>query len=497
MAGRSLKSNDLSRKLGEFFKPASVAVVGASSNPEKVGHALLANILSSGYRGKVFPINPHSQEILGLKVYRSISEIPEIVDLCVIVIPAQLVPGVVEECGSHGIPFCVVISAGFRETGFEGIKLEREIIEIARRHSMRILGPNCLGFINTTLPINASFSMVMPPPGGVGMISQSGAICTSLIDWARSSSSGFSKLISLGNNADLTESDFVEMLALDNETRVISIYVEGVPDGRRFIQALSFASERKPVIVYKAGKTVAGARAASSHTGSLAGSQEAYAAACDRSGAIMVDSLEELFDLSRALSAMDPPKGNRVAILTNAGGPGIIAADACEKAGLLLADLGKKTVNNLKEFLPQAAGFNNPVDVLGDADADRYGKALDVLVSDEGVDALLVILTPQAMTDPSGTASAVVNVFSRTDKPVVCSFMGSKSLAKAIRALQSAGVEPYPLDRFCNYLYETGKNIYSQLSKVIWRGSVFSSENSDFVNKIAKPRVSGMLSPLN
>ncbi len=440
MGDRSLRSNDLLGRAGNFFEPKSVAVIGASSNPSKVGHAILRNILDSGYKGRVFPVNPHSKEILGVKAQASVSEIPVPVDLCVIVIPARAVPGVLDECGSLGVPFCVVISAGFKETGFEGLKLEREIIEIARKHGMRVLGPNCLGFINTNLPINASFSRIMPPTGKVGMISQSGAICTSLIDWARSSSCGFSKLISLGNSCDLTESDFVEMLAVDKDTRVISLYVEGVVDGRRFMEALSFAAEKKPVIVYKSGKTLAGAKAASSHTGSLAGSQAAYQAACERSGAIMVDSLAELFDLSRAFALMDPPKGNKIAILTNAGGPGIITADACEKAGLYLAGLERKTINRLKQVLPPAAGLHNPVDVLGDAGAQRYTEALEALVSDEGVDALLLILTPQAMTDAVGTARGVVNVFSSTDKPIICSFMGRDSLSEAVNVLQNGGV---------------------------------------------------------
>jgi acetyltransferase len=440
MAVRSSRSSDGGKLGKDFFEPRSLTVIGASTNADKVGHALLVNVVKSGYSGAVYPINPHATEIVGLTCYPDVASLPEVPDQAVIVVPAAAVPDVITQCVDKGVKYGVVISAGFREVGIEGRRIERELVERARKGGMRILGPNCLGIMNTSLPLNASFAKQMPPRGSIGVISQSGAICTSLIDWARSENVGFSKLVSLGNSADLHESDFVEALTADDETTVISMYLEGVTNGTRFLKALSSASEHKPAVVFKAGTTEAGARAASSHTGSLAGSESAYAAVCEQAPALRASSVEELVDLSRALASQQVPRGPRVAIVTNAGGPGIIASDACEKHGLVLASISGRSLEQLRKYLPAASSLHNPVDVLGDADAMRYAVAVETLHEDPGVDAVVVILTPQAMTEIYRTAHEIVRIAKRSTKTLVCSFMGAHSVADAVSRLQKAGI---------------------------------------------------------
>ena len=440
MAGRSSRWSDGGKLDRGFFEPRSLAVIGASSHPGKVGHALLENILYSGYGGNIFPVNPQGRKIQGLPAYRDITAIPVIPDLAVIIVPAAVVPQVVTECAAKGIRYGVVISSGFREAGIEGRRLEKETVQRAREGGMRLLGPNCLGFMNSSLPLNASFARLMPPKGSIGVISQSGAICTSLLDWARDQSVGFSKLVSLGNGADLVESDFLDYLAADDDTNVITMYLEGVSDGERFFKSLSRATRRKPVVIFKAGITQAGAQAVSSHTGSLAGSDKAYEAACEQASALRADSVEELVELSRALTSQRPPRGPRVAIVTNAGGPGIIASDACERAGLTLAELSRKSLDRLRAELPPASSLHNPIDVLGDASAERYAVAVEALLSDGGVDALVMILTPQAMTEIDRTAEEIVKISADSRKTMICCFMGAESVKKAVSVVESAGI---------------------------------------------------------
>jgi len=440
MAGRSSKRSDGEKLDRALFEPRSLAVIGASSHREKVGYSVLANIIASGYTGEIYPVNPHGARIQGLKAYRGLDSLPAPPDLAIIIVPAAAVPRVVSECVDMGTRHGIVISAGFREAGIEGRRLERETVQLARRGGMRLLGPNCLGMMNTSLPLNASFARLMPPKGSIGVVSQSGAICTFLLDWARAEGVGFSKLISLGNSADLVESDFIELLADDEETSVISMYLEGISRGERFFKVLKKAARRKPVIVLKAGTTQAGARAASSHTGALAGSESACNAVCEQTPALRAGSVEELVELSRAFATQSAPGGPRVAIVTNAGGPGIIAADACERAGMALARLSGKTVERLRPRLPAASSLHNPVDVLGDATALRYSLAVGAMMEDRNVDAVMVILTPQAMTDIEGTAKEIVRLKSGSGKTIICCFMGVESVKGAVATLQGAGI---------------------------------------------------------
>lgn len=440
MAGKSSRLSDSSEINNGLFAPRSLAVIGASPHPGKVGYALLENIIQSGYSGEIYPVNLKEKEIQGLKAYPGTSDIPGIVDLAIIIVPAAAVPDVVSEGTAKEIPFGIVISAGFREVGIEGRRLEREMVQRARSGGMRIMGPNCLGIMNTELPLNASFARVMAPKGSIGVISQSGAMLTSLLDWATEEGVGFSKMISLGNMADLAESDFIEALSRDEETAMISMYVEGVSDGGRFLRTLSAAYRRKPVVIFKAGTTQAGAKAASSHTGALAGSESAYDAVCEQAPALRAESVEDLTELARSMSMQPAPRGPGLGIITNAGGPGIIASDRCDKAGLFLPQLSRATLDSLRSKLPAAASLYNPVDILGDAQASRYADALEELLKDGQIQSILVILTPQAMTETDKTALEIVRIASGAGKTVMCSFMGAYSVENAIKILHSGGI---------------------------------------------------------
>ena len=425
-----------------FFCPDSVAVIGAAREEGKVGRIIFDNIISSGYKGKVFPVNPKADHINGYKCYPSILDIPQDVQLAVIVIPAVHISKVLEECSEKGTGFVIIISAGFKETGVKGAKREKRLMEKARDYGIRILGPNCLGMIDANCPINASFATHSPAKGKISFISQSGALLTSVLDWARSSRIGFSKVVSLGNKSDISEKDLFESWGSDPHTEVIAAYVEGVVDGRDFIRVSSKVSKIKPIIIIKSGNTDAGARAVSSHTGTLAGSNKAYDAAFKQAGIIRADSIMELFDYGRAFSYQPLPRGQRVAIITNAGGPGIMATDACENNNIQLASFSSETIGKLKDFLPEAANLYNPVDVLGDALADRYEKTLEIVMQDKNVDAVLILLTPQAMTQEVETAKAVADIAARSggNIPVMTSFMGGDEVKKGIDYLTKKNI---------------------------------------------------------
>ncbi len=429
--------------LREFFKPHSVAVIGATGKPGKVGRVVLENLLSCGYPGDVYPVNPNDREILGHRAYPSVMELPEVPDLAVIIIPAAAVPGVLEQCGQKGIKAAVIISAGFKEAGREGYRLELELEEVCRRHRMRVLGPNCLGLADTTTPMNATFARTSPMTGRLAFFSQSGALCTAALGWTREHGLGFSKFVSIGNKMDVDEVDLLKALEDDWHSRVIAGYLEGIKRGDEFLRLAAEVTRKKPVVIFKAGTTQAGAKAVSSHTGTLAGSENAYAASFKRTGVIRAESMEELFHVCRGFSQQPVPAGDRVAILTNAGGPGIITADALEKAGLKMAGLEGKTVERLKECLPPASNFYNPVDVLGDALADRYHHALEALMADGQVDSIICILTPQAMTQPEETARALVECCSGKGKSVFAVFMGGAEIDGAEAILHAAGIPNY------------------------------------------------------
>ena len=433
--------------LRNFFCPDSVAVIGAAREEKKVGRIIFDNIINSGYKGKLFPVNLKADKIHGIKCYHSVLDIPGDLDLAIIVIPAQFVLQVLEECSKKNTKWAIVISAGFKETGIEGAKRERQLIEKAKDYGIRILGPNCLGIIDTECPINATFSPHMPPRGKIGFISQSGALGTSILDWAKTNKIGISKFVSLGNKADISENDLFDDWENEKDTEVITAYLEGVKYGREFIRISSKVSKKKPIIVIKSGNTDAGARAVSSHTGTLAGSAKAYDAAFKQAGIIRANNTRDLFNYATAFSYQPLPKGKKVVIITNAGGPGIMATDECDKSNIFLASLGKETIDSLKEFLPEAANFYNPVDILGDALADRYKKTLEVIVKDSNVDAVVVLLSPQAMTQPYRTASAIVEVMENSGKsiPVLTSFMGGSEVKKAVKFLAEKNIPNFDI----------------------------------------------------
>ncbi len=427
-----------------LFCPTAVAVIGVGREEGNVGHDIFDNIREAGFEGKYFAVNPKAKEIHGEKVYASIKDILEPVELTVIVVPAKLVPQALEEAGEKGVKVAVIISAGFKETGIEGAKLEREVMDIASRFGIRVLGPNCLGVADTGCGLNATFAKEAPYKGNIAMISQSGALLTAILDWAKAEHIGFSKFVSLGNKADISEIDLLQALRADNQTKVICTYMEGISSGREFVNIATEVSKEKPIIAIKSGVTDAGARAVSSHTGTLAGSEQAFNSAFKQSGIIRANSVEDLFDYAVGFAYQPLPKGRNVAILTNAGGPGIMATDACEKHGVPLAAFSRETIDALRETLPPAAGLYNPVDVLGDAKADRYKTALELVLKDDDVSAAVVILTPQAMTEIDETARVIASLSqSYPDKLIYACFMGRADVASGIKILTENKVPNY------------------------------------------------------
>jgi acetyl coenzyme A synthetase (ADP forming)-like protein len=432
--------------LDAFFRPGSVAVIGASTNPNKLGHSVLKNLIEGGYseKGQVYPINPNAAEILGCRAYPSVLDVKEHIDLAVIVIPYPYVPDALRVCGEKGIPAAIVISAGFREAGREGLEREHELLQIAREYKIRLIGPNCLGVIDTYTPLNASFAAGTPPVGPMAFMSQSGALGTAVLDIALAGRLGLSKFVSLGNKADVNEIDLLQAWEDDEQTRVIMIYSEGMQNGQQFIDVARRVTRSKPVIAIKSGVTQSGSRAVSSHTGSLAGSEQAYQAAFRQAGILRAESMEALFDMALAIGYQPTLPGERIAIITNAGGPGILATDALERAGLTIARFDIETIHALEQFLPDAASAANPVDVLGDALADRYQFAIETVAADRNVDGLLVMLTPQAMTEVEETAEAIGQMSDRVDKPILACFMGEARVASGIAILNQSGVPNYP-----------------------------------------------------
>jgi len=442
--------------LKAFFEPASVAVIGASTNPAKLGYAVLQNLVEGGFaeQGKVYPINPKAEEILGQKAYPKIMDVPEPVELAVIVIPYQFVPNALRECGQKGVPAVIVISAGFREAGTLGLERELELLDIVKEFDIRLIGPNCLGVIDTFTPLNASFSAGTPPKGPMAFMSQSGALGTAILDWAKAGRLGLSKFVSLGNKADVSEIDLLQAWVNDQESKVLLMYSEGLPNGQEFITIAREVTRKKPVVAIKSGVTQSGSRAVSSHTGSLAGSEQAYQAAFRQAGVLRAESMEGMFDMALALGYQPLLKGDRIGIITNAGGPGILATDALERNGMILARMKVETRQALKEFLPGAASVGNPVDVLGDGLSDRYEFAIQIVAEDPNVDGVLVILTPQAMTEVEKTAEAVCKVADNTNKPILACFMGEATIQKGVEILARCGVPNYPFPERAAYSFK-------------------------------------------
>ncbi len=430
--------------LDALFAPKSVAVIGASNREGSVGRAVFTNILLNEYAGTVYPVNPKDRSISGVRAYPSIADLPESVDLAVIIVPAAAVPTVTDQCGKKGVKGLIVISAGFKEVGEEGAGLERQVFSIAQKYSMRLVGPNCLGAMNTdsAVRLNASFASQMPLQGSIAFASQSGALGEAVIDYAAGESIGFSKFISVGNKADVNENDVLEYLGADPQTKVILLYIEDIVDGRKFVDTVTRVTEKKPVIAVKAGVSPEGAKAASSHTGALAGSDEAYNAILRQSGVIRVESIIDLFDYARAFAKQPTPRGNRVAIITNGGGPGIMATDASVRYGLQISQLSEATRAKLRAGLPKEAAVNNPIDLIGDAQADRYALALGAL-EDENVDCGLVLLTPQAMVDLKKVAETIVSVGPSTGKTILTSILGLTDITPAVEVLESNNIPHY------------------------------------------------------
>ena len=429
--------------LESLLCPQTVAVLGASQHPGKVGHEVLANLINGGFQGTIVPVNPKADEVLGRRCYHSLAEYDGKIDLAVIVVPAKVVKDAVQSSIDAGAKAIIVITAGFKEVGPEGAALEKELAQICRSNNVRLMGPNCIGLINMHHNMNATFANSVPPPGGISVISQSGALCVAILDWAVSMKMGFSKVISFGNKADLNEVDFLQALAEDNDTKVVAGYLENITEGDEFLRVAEQVAAVKPVVILKVGITQAGAKAAASHTGSLAGADMAYGAAFKRAGVIRAEHLESLFDYAMAFAMQPLPAGDRVAVITNAGGPGIMAADAVEMLGLKMGTPTEGTRKKLRGFLPPTAAVGNPIDVVGDADPDRYLKAFEVMQEDENTDAIIVVVTPQNMTQPLELAKRLA-ASHKGKKPVLAAFLGGEQIEAANEQLMALGIPSYP-----------------------------------------------------
>lgn len=448
--------------LEKFFNPQSIAVIGASRSHGKVGFDILKNIIQYDFKGKIYPVNPNANEIMGLKSYPSVLEVPDTIDLAIVVIPPNNVLEVIEQCGTKQIDSAVIITAGFKESGVEGARLEKELLQRARESGVRFIGPNCLGLIDTHAKINASFAAGMPAKGGIGFFSQSGALCLAVLDRALPENIGFSKFISMGNKADISDTDIMLALAEDTNTKVILGYIEGLNDGRKFMDVATKVSKKKPVIILKSGITSSGAKAASSHTGALAGHEAAFHAAFKQIGVIQVHFISELFNYALAFSNQPLPQGPNIAIITNSGGPGILAADAVDKSDLQLASLHKNTIDNLRKFLPSVASVYNPIDILGDADTEKYEKTIRTVLEDEKVHGAIILLTPTAVIDIEATANAISTIAQSINKTILTSFMGKQSVEKSSKTLLRNNIPNY------SYPEEAVKSLNAMYQYHIW-----------------------------
>ncbi|MCP5109573.1 MAG: bifunctional acetate--CoA ligase family protein/GNAT family N-acetyltransferase [bacterium] len=448
--------------LDVFFKPKNVAVIGATEAPGSVGRTTLWNLISTPFGGAVFPVNPKRDSVLGIKAYRSIKDVPAEVDLAVVVTRASFVPNVIKECAEEGVEAAIVISAGFKELGPEGLELEHQLLANARAGGMRIIGPNCLGLMCPPSGVNATFAAGMARPGNIGFISQSGALCTAVLDWSFQQMVGFSAFISIGSMVDVGWGDLIDYLGQDPKTRAILVYMESVGDARSFLSAAREVALTKPIIVIKAGRTEAGGKAAASHTGSMTGSDDVLNAAFRRSGILRVNNISDLFYTAEVLSKQPRPKGPKLSILTNAGGPAVLATDSLISSGGQLADVSAGTMDELNAFLPPHWSRNNPIDILGDAGAERYAKSLEIAAKDPNSDGMLVVLTPQAMTDATQTAE-LLKSYAKMDKPVLASWMGGPEVAAGDRILNGANIPTFPYPdtaaRIFQYMWSYSYNL--------------------------------------
>ena len=425
--------------LSPLFQPASVAIVGASPEPGTVG-AVLAENMTAGYRGALYAVNPKHRSVNGLDCYPAIGKIPQRIDLAVIATPAHTVPTVIEQCGEAGVRAAVVITAGFSETGPAGARLERALLENAHRYRLRVIGPNCLGLMRPDIGLNATFARGGALAGSIGLISQSGAVCTAMLDWAHSHGVGFSSVVSLGGSTDVDFGEIIDFMVNDPKTEHILLYIEGVREARRFVSGLRAAARVKPVILMKVGRHPAGSRAAMSHTGAIVGADDVFDAVVRRAGAVRVSTIGQIFAAAQAFASHIWPRGDRLAVITNGGGPGVMAADRAADLGIPLAELSARTVESLKGALPANWSHSNPLDLIGDADAARYAAATAACLADENVDGVLVMLTPQAMTDPASAAQAVIDAARDSSKPVLSCWMGEEQVIPARRLLGAARI---------------------------------------------------------
>jgi len=451
------------RPLDPIFSPKSVAVIGATETVGSVGRTILDNLMKGGFSGPIYPVNPKRPTVLGLPAFTSITAVPAKPDLAVIITPPATVPAIVKDCGKMGVKGVIIISAGFKEIGPVGVELERQVLEEASKAGIRIVGPNCLGVMVPGAKLNATFAADMARPGSVGFISQSGALCTAILDWSLKENVGFSAFVSLGSMLDVGWGDLISHLGDDPNTKSIVIYMESIGDARSFLSAAREVALTKPIIVIKPGRTDAAAKAAASHTGSLTGSDEVLQAAFQRVGVLRVDSISELFDMAEVLAKQPRPKGPRLTIVTNAGGPSVIATDMLIGSGAQLAELSPETMAAFNAILPPTWSHNNPVDIIGDAKPELYAKSLEIAAKDPNTDGMLVILTPQAMTDPTATAECLKAYAHIPNKPVIASWMGADIVAKGEDILNAASIPTfkYP-DRAAKafyYMWNSSENL--------------------------------------
>lgn len=451
--------NSSMKAMDAFFNPQSVAVIGASETPASVGRTLTQNLLNSPFKGKVFLVNPKRPTLFNQKTYPNLLAIEETIDLAIIAIPAKAVLMALEECGKKKIPSVIVISAGFKELGKEGLELELKLIEIAKKHQIRLIGPNCLGLMNPKIDLNATFASGFAPKGSIAFLSQSGAMCTAVLDWSRKEGVGYSAFVSIGSMADVSWADLIEYLGEDPDTKSILLYMETIGDPKRFITACQKVSRKKPILVIKAGRTQEAAKAAASHTGSMAGSDTIFDVAMQRAGVIRVERIAELFYLASFLSKQPLPEGPHLTLITNAGGPSVLATDATILSGAKLSSLSENTLHALNQILPEAWSHANPVDLLGDARADRYEKTLEIVLQDPSSEGILVILSPQDMTEPEATALALKKQAHNSKKPILASWMGGDLVQKGKEILSEAGIPNFSFPdsasetfaRICHY----------------------------------------------
>ncbi len=486
------------QRLDALFHPETVAVIGAKDTPGSVGCTIMLNLLAGSFKGALYPINPKRDQVFGIKTFPTISSVPKAIDLAIIVTPAPTVPGIVKECVEAGVKTAIIISAGFKELGEAGQKLEEDILFYARQGPLSIIGPNCLGVMNPILGLNATFAKGMALPGQLAFISQSGAMCTAVLDWSLQEKVGFSAFVSIGSMADVNWGTLIDYLGSDPNTRSLLLYMETIGDARSFMTAAREVALEKPIIVIKAGKSLAAAKAAASHTGSLAGSDEVFDAALERIGVLRVNSISELFSMASVLARQPLPKGPGLSIVTNAGGPAVLATDATVLNHAELAPLAPKTIQELNTFLPSAWSHSNPVDILGDADAKRYAQTIDVLAHDKQTDGLLVILSPQDMTDASGTAETLTRFAHTSGKPLLASWMGGESVKAGKAILSEANIPTfdYPDDaarafammwrysQNLKVLYET-----PSANSISWKGEEQSQKTTqDLINEVLKDK---------